>query len=82
MDDVSIDLEEGLQSNDHGHYDEDWQRMQLEGSQLNDNSAAESPDPLQLAQEAMLQSADDADQEIEHIINKKLSASMDSHSQD
>lgn len=82
MDDVSIDLEEGMASHDPAAYEDDWKQMQLQKEydpeeedsyrRLNDDSAAESPDPLALAQEAMLHNAEAVDQEIEQIINKKL----------
>jgi len=80
MDDVSIDLEEGLASHDPAAYDDDWKQMQREydpeddddDNRLNDDSAAESPDPLALAQEAMLHSQEAVDHEIEQIINKKM----------
>jgi hypothetical protein len=67
MDDVSIDLEEGLASHDPAlQYEDDWKQMQLQREEeydpeeddyhrLNDDSAAESPsDPLAMAQEAMM----------------------------
>lgn len=66
MDDVSIDLEEGLASHDPAqqYEDDDWKQMQMQREEydeeeddyhrLNDDSAAESPDPLAMAQEAMM----------------------------
>lgn len=89
MDDVSIDLEEGLASHDPAAYEDDWKQMQMQREydpeddeddyhRLNDDSAAESPDPLAMAQEAMMHNQDAVDQEIEQIINKKLPQDSDS----
>jgi hypothetical protein len=72
MEDVSINLEDGMNSADDLNLPADHPMKHQNQHYGQEDDSFDKRDPLEMAQEALMgQGADEADQEIEQIINKK-----------
>ena len=72
MEDVSINLEDGMNSADDLNLPADHPMKNQNQNYGQEDDSFDKRDPLEMAQEALMgQGADEADQEIEQIINKK-----------